>query len=131
MVVVREEIKVLLVDDEPAVLRALELLLRSVPGTSLSVRSTSNPLEAVELIESTEVFDLLVTDLRMNPIDGFELVEIASKARPNMKIVVVSAYINDALIKRMSSMGCRSFIRKPFKRIELIDCLADMFPAEI
>ncbi len=127
---VLEPYKLFLVDDEPAVLRALELLLKSIKDFELDITSTTDSATAKNMIKSGEPIDILMTDLRMTPVDGFELIRTLKSSGSPAKIIMVSAYINEELIEEMKRLGCDSFVRKPFKRDELLECLRQILPLE-
>lgn len=103
--------RILLVDDEEVVLQTLGALLRSEYHDVLTAREGQ---EAYDLIWSTQDIELLITDIRMSPVDGMELMRLAKEVRPNMPIVVVSAYLDDKTIKQVEALGCAGYIKKPF-----------------
>lgn len=103
--------KILLVDDEEVVLETLGSLLRSEMH---EVTAVSEGQEAYDLIWSTADIDLLVTDIRMSPVDGMKLIKLAKEVRPALPIVVVSAYLDDDTIKQVMGLGCATYIKKPF-----------------
>ncbi|MGD9874966.1 MAG: response regulator [Kiritimatiellia bacterium] len=109
--------KILIVDDEIDVLETLSVLLRSEGHEVVPV---SEGMEAMKKVRSMEHFDLLVSDIRMAPIDGIELLEYAKKDRPAMGIVIISAYLDEETIRRAEELGCTHYIRKPFKLDDVI-----------
>ncbi|MEA2014410.1 MAG: response regulator [Thermodesulfobacteriota bacterium] len=114
--------RILLVDDEEDVLATLRVLIKSEGHKVIAIREG---LEALELIRSSEKFDLLVTDLRMAPVDGMELIEMARTERPEMGIVVISAYLDDDTTRKVESLGCRLHIKKPFIIDEVVNAIHD------
>ena len=82
--------RILIVDDEPDVVLTLEFIV----SESHEVVATSDPAEAARLLEE-QAFDVLLTDIRMPDMDGFDLARIARAANPRMRIVFVSAYAFD------------------------------------
>ena len=82
--------RVLLVDDDRAVLRAMErLVLRMRPDCS--VRSISDGKAAIAALDA-EPFDLVLTDIRMPGINGVEVLRHAQSSRPEAVRVAVSGY---------------------------------------
>jgi CheY-like chemotaxis protein len=79
--------KVLIVDDDAEVRATLAELLEA---EGHSATQASSGQEAVELLRSTEMIDLLLTDLRMPGMDGWELVRAAAILRPRLKLGVMS-----------------------------------------
>ncbi|MBN1268604.1 MAG: response regulator [Kiritimatiellae bacterium] len=103
--------RILLVDDEDTILNTLGTLLRSELHEVLTAREGQ---EAYDLIWSTQDIELLITDIRMSPVDGMELMRLSKEVRPQMPIVVVSAYLDDKTIRQVEDLGCAGYIRKPF-----------------
>lgn len=112
-----------MVDDEQAVLSAVERVIGSRSDLDLEVTATSDSAHAAELFRSGEEFDLLITDLRMNPLDGMELMDIAFEANPEIRVVVVSAYLNEDAVGKIRSKGCSAYVRKPFRMAEIFDAI--------
>lgn len=108
--------RVLVVDDEETVLQSLEILLTSEGHEIVRVRQSE---KAVPLI-TDEHFDLLITDIRMTPIDGMELIKLARDTHPDMPSIVISAYSSEKTMAQSFDLGCIAYIRKPFKIQEVL-----------
>jgi DNA-binding NtrC family response regulator len=78
--------KVLLVDDEPAILSVLHWAVQDLGCRATSAHGGQAALDKL----SRENFDILITDLLMPDLDGFFLVKMAKKLDPKMKIVVMT-----------------------------------------
>ena len=108
----KEKPDVLVVDDEPAILRTLVLSLESF---GLNVEAAASPLEALDIArrEGVEI-DLAFIDLKMYPIDGIDLMRRLQLLQPNITPVIVTAHgtIDTAVsaIKR----GAFDYLQKPF-----------------
>jgi DNA-binding NtrC family response regulator len=81
-----ENLKVLIVDDEEGILNALSRTLR---GDGYTVWTTTDPLEAVRLLEGTE-FAVVISDYRMPRMTGEELMGVVRERYPNSTRVVMS-----------------------------------------
>jgi CheY-like chemotaxis protein len=82
-------LRVLLVDDEPAILRLLQTILALA---EFEVATSTSAAGAVERLQK-ERFDLVLTDMRMEtPTAGYEVVKAASKLQPRPKIVILTAF---------------------------------------
>lgn len=114
--------RILVVDDEEDVLETLRVLLKSEGHKVLPV---SEGLAAMELIQSLETMDLLVVDLRMAPVDGMELIRVARQVRPDMGVVVVSAYLDEGNIQKVIDLGCKVYVKKPFDVNEILDAVRE------
>lgn len=80
-------LRLLVVDDDDAGREILGLTLRQA---GFHVKAVSGGEEALKLLRRKQ-FDILVTDARMSPIDGFELSSRAKKLRPRLRILMMSA----------------------------------------
>lgn len=113
--------RILLVDDEDCVVRTAALLLESEGHSTVCVL---NGNEAKQLIASQD-FDLLLTDIRMTPVDGMELIRDVRKTKPDLPIIVVSAYGADKTQREAADLGAAHYVQKPFKADDLIACIDD------
>ncbi len=112
--------RILLVDDEPVVLETLGVLLRSESHEVMEIQEGSR---AYDMLWSGEQLDLLITDIRMSPVDGLQLIKVAKEFRPDMPVLVVSAYLDDATIRRVKELGADHYVRKPFTSQEVLEAL--------
>jgi two-component system, response regulator YesN len=122
--------KIILVDDEPAVLKALERVMKAVPGGDFDVTALTDSREAAQLSASGKRFDLLITDLRMKHLDGLSLIDKVRASQPDIPVIVISAYLNEEVIEQVISRGSASYIRKPFRMAEVFDALKSAIQLE-
>jgi len=111
---------VLIVDDSENAAATLEIALLSIPG--LSVTLASSGLEALRILERPgQPVQLIVTDLNMPRMDGFELIRrLRGDGRyTEIPIVVVSADTDPATPQRVAQMGVRAFFPKPYSPAEV------------
>ncbi len=114
--------KVLIVDDEPAVLFALsEALADRRRGTK--VATATNGHEAVAILESEKV-DLVVTDLRMPEMDGFELLAWLRRSFPHLPVIVMTGFHAETA-SRLDD-GALEVLEKPFDLADLKHKVAEM-----
>ena len=110
--------KVLIADDEPNIVTALEFLLRR---NGYDVRVATNGEEALALVESY-VPDVVLLVIMMPVIGGYEVCQ-RMRQRPewrHIKIVVLSAKGREADVSKGVSLGADLYITKPFSTQELI-----------
>lgn len=91
-----------------------------------TIEKTSNGKEAFDLI-SSKSFDLLIVDLVLPEIDGFEVIEKAKQTNKDMKIVVLSALSSDTFIKKSMSLGANYYMLKPINFDILAKRINDLF----
>ncbi|MEW5948971.1 MAG: response regulator [Thermodesulfobacteriota bacterium] len=109
--------KILIVDDEPDMLKLLEVIITD--KTNYNVTTTNNPLEVPGLIAGGD-FDLVITDLRMPEKDGMEIIEEAQKSGLEIPFVVITAYGTiESAIEAMKN-GAFDYITKPFRKEHIL-----------
>lgn len=77
-----------------------------------TIDKVSNGADAINSLESKN-YDLLVVDLVLPEIDGFEVIEKAKQINKNIKIVVLSALSSDTFIKKTMALGVDYYMLKP------------------
>jgi PAS domain S-box-containing protein len=103
---------VLLVEDEEAVRHMTQEILKS---NGYRVLDASDGAEAVELsAEYDGPIDVMVTDVVMPRLGGRELAEKLSSARPEMRVLYMSGYTDDAIVHHGVLDGRAAFLEKPF-----------------
>lgn len=103
---------ILLVEDEPAVRTLIGSILRQ---QGYEVLEAPHGDEALRLIQETRhPIHLLVTDLVMPHLGGKDLAQCLAVRRPGMKVLYISGYLDDALLKREGVTASTTFLRKPF-----------------
>jgi DNA-binding NtrC family response regulator len=105
--------KILVVDDEPNMLRLLKTIL--MDRTGYEVVTTNNPLEVSKLLQEDH-FDLVITDLKMPLVDGMDLIDIIRKIDAAMPIVIITAYGTIETAEEAIQKGAYDFITKPFRK---------------
>lgn len=103
-------VRALVVDDEPGIARLCQFFLESA---AYSVTITTNPHDAVELIKQQN-FDILLTDVRMPQMDGFELLKITKIYQPDMAVLFMTAFGTVEIAIQALRSGADGLILKPF-----------------
>jgi DNA-binding NtrC family response regulator len=114
---------ILVVDDEPIVLR---LMARILADAGFAVRTADSALSALGVIaELPTPPAAVVSDLRMDPIDGYDLAKLVEHEWPGVPVLLVSGWDPDHPIID------RPFLRKPFRPLDLVDAVARLLPAAV
>jgi two-component system response regulator AtoC len=111
-----EKAKILLVDDEPGMLRYIRTLLE-VDDHDVETASTGE--EALELVQKGLTPTLVLLDLLMPGIDGLETLEGLRKLQPNVKVVMLSCVNDTKKVVQAIRLGATDYITKPFQKAEL------------
>jgi CheY-like chemotaxis protein len=107
---------ILVVDDQPVNVQLLEQLLASAGYTRIS--ATTNPME-VAALHAQHRYDLILLDLKMPGMDGFEVMEALKKDQHDkyLSVIVLTAEPGHKL--RALQAGAKDFISKPFDVVEV------------
>ncbi|HCR4095233.1 TPA: two-component system response regulator GlrR [Providencia rettgeri] len=108
----RKSANLLLVDDDPSLLKLLGMRLSS---EGFKVITAESGPEALKILQK-EKLDLVISDLRMDEMDGMALFDEIQKAHPNMPVIILTAHgsIPDAVAA--TQRGVFSFLTKPVDR---------------
>jgi len=107
---------ILVVDDQKNMRTTTALLLRD---EGYQVAEAGSVEEATSLLTGRP-FDVVLTDLKMEPLDGLELLRRASTIAPNAQIIVMTAYGTIESAVEAMRRGAYDYVSKPFKEPELL-----------
>jgi len=108
---------ILIVDDEQDM---LNLLKRSLtPYLDCHVETASSAEMALKIIEK-KLFDLVLADIKMPGMSGLEFLEIIKRKRPDMTVVMMTAYGHVEMAVKAMKYGAYDFITKPFEHETLV-----------
>lgn len=113
---------ILLIDDDPAILRVFKSVL-SIGG--YTVESAKNGKEAVHLIE-TQSFDAIISDVDLPDHDGFEICKLVRKSpsRNLIPIILMSGRLPEEQGPKAMEAGASDFLGKPFPAKRLLETLS-------
>ena len=109
--------RILIADDDPTILSLLNKILLS---KGYDVRLAEHGGEAEKLLQS-ESFDLLISDIKMEPVDGMQLLIRTRKLRPHVGVIMLTAYATVSTAVEAMKEGAFDYIPKPFKIDELLE----------
>lgn len=111
---------VLVVDDEESVLSVVEQLTEALGHRT---RVADSGPAALELLKTVSC-DVVISDIRMPNMDGFELAQRVRATYPEMQIILMTGYSLDQTSEMVAELQVRAFLQKPFKASELNDALS-------
>jgi DNA-binding NtrC family response regulator len=115
-----ERLDVLLLDDEPIVGKRLKPALAKI---GCQVEIFVNPKEALDRIGEKE-FDIVITDIRMDNIDGIQVLEHVVKKSGRTKVIMITGYAMMSVAREAMDKGAFDFIAKPFTPDDLRKIIA-------
>lgn len=114
-----KDVKVLVVEDLMSNYLLLETILES---SKIKITWAHNGAEAIEVIK-TNNFDLILMDLKMPIMDGFEATRKIRQLKIDTPIIAVTAYVFDSDREKAIEAGCDDYISKPIDKGELLETM--------
>jgi two-component system response regulator PilR (NtrC family) len=103
--------KILVVDDEQSLREVLSIMLKRA---GYAVTSVADGEDAIEQIQK-EIFDLVITDLRMPKVDGMEVLKAVKSTSPETVVLLITAFATaDSAVEAMKQ-GAYDYLTKPFQ----------------
>jgi CheY-like chemotaxis protein len=118
----KKSITLLVAEDENT---NFKLLAQYLSDANISVVHASNGNEAVEICKNNKQINLVLMDLKMPLMDGFEATKIIKGLRPDLPIIAQTAYSSESDKGKALTCGCNDFISKPFKKEELLKLIRE------
>jgi ATP-dependent Lon protease len=112
----QQKSRILIVDDEPIARENLHYFFSDLGHT---VQMAGNGIEALEQIENSDHFEVMITDLKMDKMDGLTLIEKVAKASPETSVVMVTGYATVSNAVDAMRKGVTHYLPKPVKLDEL------------
>ncbi|MDP2755462.1 MAG: response regulator [Nitrospirota bacterium] len=109
--------KLLIVDDEPDMLKLLSMIIRE--KTPYEVTTTNNPLEALDFVKKGG-FDIVIADLKMPGLDGIELLDAVKRVDQDIPVIIITAYGTVESAAETIEKGGFDFITKPFRKEQIL-----------
>ena len=106
----------LIAEDEDSNFDLLDVLLTNI---NISVLWAKNGREALQLYTQNPEIDLVLMDLKMPGMDGYEATRLIRKVNPHLPIIAQTAYALNADRKQAISAGCNELLTKPIRKDEL------------
>jgi len=109
--------KILVIDDEVDMLMLLRMIIED--NTNYEVETTNSPTEGIKLLKE-EDFDLVITDLKMPGMDGMELFDEFREIKPEIPVIIITAYGSPETASEALQRGVTDFIAKPFRKDSIL-----------
>ena len=119
------KITILLVDDHKLIRDSWSFILNSDSRFQV-IGETSNADEAVE-IARTKKPDIVLMDINMTPVNGFEATKLVRKFSPGSKIIGISMHSMPAYARRMLQIGAMGYVTKNSSKDELINSIVEVY----
>ncbi len=108
--------KLLVVDDEDALRMVLSAELE---GEGYDVKSAADGQEAIDKIQA-EKFDLVLLDIKMPIVDGFEVLKFVKDNYPSTKVIMLTGFADLKNAIESKKLGAEDFVSKPYDLVDLL-----------
>lgn len=111
--------KLLIAEDD---IFSFEILKYQLAETNAALYHANTGVEAIEMI-NTEKIDIVILDLQLPEIDGFEVLKIIRQTNKNLPVIAHTAFAFKKEIEKISKHGFSDFILKPYPKEDLYNLL--------
>ncbi|MCK9408816.1 MAG: response regulator [Bacteroidota bacterium] len=117
---------ILVVDDEDALRNVLSSELQ---GEGYSVVSAADGDEAISILEQKS-FHLVLLDIKMPRVDGFEVLKFIKEKRPDAKVIMLTGFADLKNAIESKKLGAEDFVSKPYDLVDLLTTIERVLSAE-
>ncbi len=111
-----EKSNILVVDDEEALRTVLSSELRNA---GYEVNTASDGDEAISVVQ-TKKFDLILLDIKMPKVDGFEVLKFIKQNFPSIKVIMLTGFADLKNAIESKKHGAEDFVSKPYDLVDLL-----------
>lgn len=108
--------RILVVDDEDALRTVLSSELE---GEGYQVASAADGEEAIKILGG-QAFDLILLDIKMPKVDGFEVLKFVKQNQPKTKVIMLTGFADLKNAIESKKLGAEDFVSKPYDLVDLL-----------
>ncbi len=112
-------LRIMVIDDEPIVCKRLR---SAFIKAGYAVETFTDSASALSRLKYT-VFDIIVTDLKMEGTDGLQVLAVVRDSHPCTRVIVITGFATMETAKESFHKGAFDFVAKPFKLSDIMDCI--------
>ncbi len=125
--IAKDTYKILIAEDEEINYLYLETILQQIPEMKINLIHAKNGRQAIDICMSDNTIQLVLMDIKMPLVNGYEATEKIKETYPNLPIIIQTAYSIEADKKMGFKHGCDYFISKPINKNQLIKLITKIF----
>ena len=118
--------RILVADDEEALRTVLSSELE---GEGYNVKSAADGQEAISMLQKLE-FDLILLDIKMPNVDGFEVLKFVKEHAPKTKVVMLTGFADLKNAIESKKLGAEDFVSKPYDLVDLLTTVERVLTTE-
>jgi DNA-binding NtrC family response regulator len=108
-------VSILIVDDEEMMRSLLEKILGR---EGYKIKTAEDGVAALDVLRAEKI-DIIISDMKMPRMNGFELLKIVKKEHPQIGVIIMTAYGDTYTVKDALLLGADEYMTKPFKSYEI------------
>lgn len=108
--------RILVVDDEDALRTVLSSELE---GEGYKVAAAADGAEAISILKN-QIFDLILLDIKMPNVDGFEVLKFVKETNPETKVIMLTGFADLKNAIESKKLGAEDFVSKPYDLVDLL-----------
>jgi DNA-binding NtrC family response regulator len=108
--------RILVVDDEDSLRTVLSTELTSAGYQVATAREGGEAIAEVK----NSIFDLILLDIKMEPVDGFEVLKFVKKNQPKVKVIMLTGFADLKNAIESKKLGAEDFVSKPYDLVDLL-----------
>lgn len=112
---------ILVVDDDDILRSVLRAFLRA---EGFQIFTAASGPEALEIVNK-EPLDLMISDIRMRPMNGIELLRAVKQSHPQLPVIMLTAYSSRDTAREAEQLGAFAYLAKPFTNDEVTRIVKD------
>jgi DNA-binding NarL/FixJ family response regulator len=121
----QDKIRIIIVDDHKIVRETWKLILEQDNRFSI-IAECSNGAEAIETVVKLNA-DIVLMDINMHPINGFEATKKIIKQNPSIKIIGISVNNQPSYARNMLQLGAKGFVTKDSSKEEMVKAITIVY----
>ncbi len=126
-----KEKNILVIDDDPNMLRSIEFILEAADSRVTTGRNGKEALEKILAGRARqESFDLLITDIQMPGLTGLQLIDELRRREIPLPVLIITAFGDQKLKNELARRGCRHYLDKPFAEDALMKMVSAILQGE-
>ena len=114
--------RILVVDDEDALRFVLSAELE---GEGYAVLSAADGEEAINILRK-ETFDIILLDIMMPRVSGFEVLKFVKESQPATKVIMLTGYADLKNAIESKKFGAEDFVSKPYDMVDLLTTIEEV-----